>query len=93
MNLPTATASYHQRTDGNTNPQEENFTRQDEQQIRNRSQSAGDNLTLICLRPQQAIIIVLMGPSYHEEGKPPQCGFRPGSTQTGLYKHRRWLEA
>ena len=62
MNLPTATASYHQRTDGNTNPQEENFTRQDEQQIRNRSQSAGDNLTLICLRPQQAIIIVLMGP-------------------------------
>ena len=22
-----------------------------------------------------------------------QCGFRTGLTQTGLYKHRRWLEA
>ena len=34
MNLPSATGSYHQRTDGNPNPQEENFTRQDQQQIR-----------------------------------------------------------
>ena len=26
-------------------------------------------------------------------GKNQQCGFRTDPTQTGLFKHRRWLEA
>ena len=26
-------------------------------------------------------------------GKPMNLEFRPGQTQTGLYSHRRWLEA
>ena len=46
---------------------------------------------------QQAIIIVFIEPcSYIIK---PRCektglrGFRPGPTQTGLYSHKRWLEA
>ena len=29
----------------------------------------------------------------HVREKNQQFGFRPGPTQTGLYSHRRWLEA
>ena len=48
------------------------------------------------LAPQSESFIV---DSYRPRLNEPRCektglrGFRPGPTQTGLYSHRRWLEA
>ena len=36
-------------------------------------------------------MIILLHEPVHD--KTNNLGFRPGPTQTGLYKHRRWLEA
>ena len=39
------------------------------------------------------IVIVRMHTFEPVHEKTNNLGFRPGLTQTGLYKHRRWLEA
>ena len=46
--------------------------------------------TLYLSSPRLCFFIVLNEPRCEKTGF---RGFRPGSTQTGLYSHRRWLEA
>ena len=43
-----------------------------------------------CVLPVLIFPIFALEPRYEKTGL---RGFRPGPTQTGLYSHRRWLEA
>ena len=48
-----------------------------------------------CLSHLKIVVCCDLSKSYlsHDVRKPVFGGFRPGPTQTGLYSHRRWLEA
>ena len=58
----------------------------------------GGTLVLIVSVPGHCLSFALYS-CYCNNVFEPRCektglrGFRPGSTQTGLYSHRRWLEA
>ena len=46
--------------------------------------------TAATLNAEECVSIYLFEPVHDKTNN---LGFRPGPTQTGLYKHRRWLEA
>ena len=56
-------------------------------------------IAIMMLKMTMIMIIIFQLGGFTVEKNEPRCektglrGFRPGPTQTGLYNHRRWLEA